>query len=463
MKTTLHTVILSVLVATGSYAQVQNNGNLRIHASGQLGLFGDFTNNGSFTNNLGTITAAGTNAQTFDGTAVIQANNFTMNKASNTVQLDNELQVSGTFTFTSGVLLSDHADNASEFVHFLDGSTHTGASNSSHIDGVIRKTGDDAFTFPTGDNNLLRSPAISAPANATDHFTAHYSATDPDGLYSRSALDGVLDHVSACEFWILDRTGGSSDVEVSLSWASNSCGVTNLCDLEVARWDGSQWTTEGNGGTTGTTTAGTLVSGASCTTPSAVTNFSPFTLGSTSSENPLPVGMLNFDAHVVERTVHLTWTTVTEIENEYFLVERSRDALEWGFVSQIPGAGNSTTEINYADIDEHPYMGTSYYRLRMVDFNGNSTFSDVRAVNLNSLDNTELIAYPNPTRGIVTITGTAENLKQARIIDVLGQELNNEISVLGSNDNLIILDLSTLSTGTYYVLTGNTTTKISKL
>lgn len=98
---------------------------------------------------------------------------------------------------------------------------------------------------------------------------------------------------------MLDRVTSTNNVNVTLTWDVNSGGVTDLDDLLVARWDGDSWTSEGNGGTTGNTTTGTIV------TSSAVTNFSPFTLASSTSNNPLPIELLSFSATPVGNVVEL--------------------------------------------------------------------------------------------------------------------------------------------------------------
>lgn len=439
-----------------SFGQVQNNGNLKMHSGANVAIFGNFTNDGTFTNNLGTLFVVGINPQIFNGTSLIQANNLTLNKASNSLQLDNVLQVSNVLTFTNGLLLSDHADIATEFVEFLDGATYVGASNTSHIDGVVRKTGNDVFVFPTGDNNLLRPVAISAPGSVTDHFTGYYFENDADALYSRSSLDVNIHHVSACEYWILNRTGGSSNSEITLSWGSNSCGVTDLCDLLVARWDGTKWTSEGNGGTTGSIGSGTVVSGAGCSLPVAVTNFSPFTLASVSGTNPLPIGLLTFEAKVCENSVCLDWVTVTEIENDYFTIEKSTDGLNWDGFKNVAGAGNSNSILTYKSMDESPYLGVSYYRLKQTDFNSDFMYSEIRAVDF--FDNSKdlgLSIYPNPAISDVTIIGQPSEINQLKIYNSYGQEITSIVNFTRVSKSHLLIDISTLLPGVYFVNTTN--------
>ena len=435
--------------------------NFRLHNDATIRLLGNFTNNGSFNNNLGTVHLVGTNAQTFDGNNPIQVLNFEINKSSNVLQLDNELQVFGNLVFSNGIILSDTMDMATEFVHFVDGSSYTNASDVSHIDGVIRKTGNDAFVFPTGDNNYLRTIGISAPSNTTDHFTAYYTETNPNWDYNNTIGNG-LDHISSCEYWILNRTGGSSAVEVTLSWASNSCGVDTLCDLRVAHWGGTMWTSEGNGGISGSEIAGTVVSGSNCNTPAAVANFSPFTLASTSDYNILPIELVFFEAQRCDDEVCVAWETQTEINNDYFTVERSSDAISFEEIARVSGAGNSSFPITYGIIDDNPLEGISYYRLRQTDFDGKESLSDIRAVEFNGLNNEEVLVFPNPTSDFITIKGNAQELENYKIFSMLGLDITNIIKVVNQGSFRVELDFSALPAGVYTLITETSSHKIHK-
>lgn len=434
-----------------SMGQVKNNGNLRMHPGAEIGLFGDFTNEGTFTENLGTLHAVGSNAQTFNGTNPIQANNFVINKENNGLQVDNKLQISAALTFTNGIIFTDREDIAIEFVDFQNGASYAGASNSSHIDGVIRKTGNEAFIFPTGNNTILRTIGIGAPSSATDHFTAYYTENNPNTLYDRSLLDVGLDHVSGCEYWILNQTGGTSDVAVTLSWAPNSCGVDKPCDLVVSRWDGAQWTSEGNGGVTGTVETGTLVTGTACSVPAPVTNFSPFTLASTSTFNVLPITLISFNATICQNSVCLTWQTASEINNDFFTIEKSLNGLIWEIFETIEGAGNSKAILDYETIDRSPFSDYTYYRLKQTDFDGGFKYSSVERVYLENPGHKGLTIYPNPARDNITIKGLQSEANHFEIYNILGQEVTSSTQTIIRNETTLLLDISVLVPGVYQV------------
>ncbi len=111
----------------------------------------------------------------------------------------------------------------------------------------------------------------------------------------------------------------------------------------------------------------------------------------------LPIDLTEFSVQKMEKDkVKINWQTASEINNEYFSIQRSNDGNSWEEINRINGAGNSNATINYSSVDEKPYFGNSYYRLKQVDFNGDYKFSNIESVNLDS-PNSRYAIYPNPT------------------------------------------------------------------
>ncbi|HMQ74936.1 MAG TPA: hypothetical protein PKE21_11705 [Flavobacteriales bacterium] len=253
--------------------------------------------------------------------------------------------------------------------------TATNASDLSFVHGPLQKIGLTDLTYPVGKGNSHRPARLQGlTGTATDAFTVEYFAADPQGTFG-NALDVTLDHISSCEYWTIDRTAGSPNATVVLSWDTpESCGVTALPDLRVARWDGALWLDRGNGATTGNTITGTVA------TAVQQTAFSPWTLASVSALNPLPVELLHFTARPDGDRVRLDWATATERNNAFFTVERSADNHTFGAVIEVDGAGDSQQQLDYSAYDNAPLPGLSYYRLRQTDHDGSSTVSASVAV-----------------------------------------------------------------------------------
>ncbi len=439
---------ISPATASTSVLSALPAASLTISGSNSLDVYGNWVNNGVFDAGNGTVNILGSTSTSITGTATESFYNLVINKTGvATVAIPSGAkQISNLMTLTNGII------NQNATLRFLNNSTVSGASNNSYVNGPVIKVGTQAFTFPVGANNFYRPVSITAPALATDHFTTQYFNVDPSPPYTFSSLDATIHHIGRCEYWTVNRTGGSSNVNVTLTWNSTSCGVTNLSDLLVARWDAGQakWKDEGNGGTTGNTTAGSIV------TAAPVSLFSPFTLASRNNNNPLPIELVNFKCNLVNRnTVGLTWVTASESNNDYFSVERSTDGIAFETIGKKQGAGNSVTTLNYNFEDQNSIKGILYYRLKQVDFNGKITYSQICSLT-NSGDG-GVAFYPNPVRNSLTIDYEyTEKPKDhtITITDVTGKLVEVQSSF---SDSKVTLDCSDLAEGIYFlkVLVGN--------
>lgn len=432
-------IIIGFMLVTGFSqirAQLTNSGNLRTFTGANVTIYGDVTNNGTISDSGTLVTLAGSNLQTFGGSSVTTLNNLLLNNTSaGGVTLAQAMNVRGTLTFTDGYLNT----TAVNILTLTATSAVNGPGNNSFVSGPTVKTGNTAFVFPVGKNVVYAPIAISAPAVITDQFTAEYFQVSPNALYSTSSLEPSLDHVSDCEYWILDRTTGSSNVSTTLSWDTRSCGVTIMADLRVARWDGAQWTNEGNGGTTGTTASGTVISGA------AITNFSPFTLASVSSSNPLPIELLSFAVKCENEKAVLRWSTDSELNNDFFTIESSLDASDWNTVATINGAGTTTTLTNYTWSDLSNPGRNMYYRLSQTDENGQTMIHGIDYLENCSLPENAVSVYPNPAKRIVNI------ITEAKVTGII--VMNPEGKEIGVPVDLQLnqIDFNEMPNGVYFI------------
>ena len=106
-----------------------------------------------------------------------------------------------------------------------------------------------------------------------------------------------------------------------------------------------------------------------------------------SSNIPLPIQLTSFDPSILSNAVQLQWTTASEINNDFFTIERSTDANNWNAIGVVKGAGNSSNNIDYSWMDNTPVSGDSYYRLKQTDFDGKSTYSAVKTVKFTKTEN----------------------------------------------------------------------------
>ncbi|HEY8936650.1 MAG TPA: T9SS type A sorting domain-containing protein, partial [Cyclobacteriaceae bacterium] len=416
-------------------------GNISTVGSGSAVIFGS---------NSGKVIIDGSSAQVWNGDATNKPSvtKLSMQTGGSALTLGVPVNVTTDLTLTTGIINT----TSTNYLNFADNATVTGASNSSYVSGPVRKTGNDAFVFPVGKSNLYRAITMSAPSLTTDQFTAEYfySAQSYGGP---STWDPSLYNISKCDYWILDRTTGTSSVTVKLSWDDSSCPggtgyINNLADLRVARFNSatSTWMNEGNGGTTGTTSIGTVISGA------AVTSFSPFAVATVSSSNPLPIELSFFKASSDKNNkVILNWETVTEKNNDFFTIERSGDGETFEPIKKISGAGNSTLPINYTSVDDSPLRGLSYYRLKQTDFDGHFAYSRIVAVQINAPST--LYLYPNPSIGgefFVQLSEQNNGLSKITISDAKGVIVYVE-SIEVSNGLIHVEKIESLAAGFYKV------------
>lgn len=364
-----------------------------------------------------------------------------------TETLGTNLRILGSMTFTSGILITD--ENAT--ITFDNNATVNSAKNSSHINGPVTKelsTATNTFTFPTG-NGSVYAPIQITDVNdeqAGDFYTAQYFYGQNEN--SLGTLGSGLDHISQAEYWILDRgttnvnNTPTTDARVGLFYdeTTRSGQVTDAGTLRVARWDGSEWVNEGRGsGSSNNNTAGVTL------TTNRVTSFSPFTLGSSNGANPLPIVLIDFMAKATEvKTVDVKWSTSSELDNDYFTIERSLDGINWIAIGMVESAGNTERVTNYSYTDKQPVVGTQYYRLKQTDLNGEYSYSSKVPVKFNGSNIVSIYPMPASTVLNVELNGSATDTK-INIYNVMGQNIINSIG----NGNHVSIDIENLESGVY--------------
>lgn len=180
----------------------------------------------------------------------------------------------------------------------------------------------------------------------------------------------------------------------------------------------------------------------------------------TIEDTPLPVELVRFEVYpVATEGVHVTWQTLTETNNDYFTIERSLDGMAWHEVAEVDGAGNSNVLISYRTVDHEPLKGISYYRLKQTDFDGQYDYSDIQYINMSGSPTTY---FPNPVTDRLTIEGQFAGAEEIKVYNLLGQDLTVRSRMVEQSDKRIVIDLSDLISGTYYVKTRSGRHKIYK-
>lgn len=178
--------------------------------------------------------------------------------------------------------------------------------------------------------------------------------------------------------------------------------------------------------------------------------------------SPLPIELRAFHAIEWDDGVRFMWTTASETNNDYFSVERSADGRDWVVVLRVDGAGNSSSSLDYEATDPEPLAGTSYYRLKQTDFDGQYSYSDAAAVTFDTAVEKKVLIFPNPTNGQITIVAGAEEMAGFAVYDLQGGDVTNHVDVKRDGENNHTADLSLLPSGAYTIRTTSNVGRVYK-
>jgi len=165
----------------------------------------------------------------------------------------------------------------------------------------------------------------------------------------------------------------------------------------------------------------------------------------------LPVELVEFNAQVIEgNQALLSWVTESELNNKHFVIERSIDGQVFNAIGVVEGNGTSNNINYYSYIDETPFYGRNYYRLKQIDFDGQYELSEVKSIVIEA-DLPDAILYPNPTKEITTMRVVSPFIADAtlEIVSVTGQILRTEVIPMGTNS--MEIDLSEYQSGFYFI------------
>ncbi|MFT5860722.1 MAG: hypothetical protein ACI865_002836 [Flavobacteriaceae bacterium] len=169
----------------------------------------------------------------------------------------------------------------------------------------------------------------------------------------------------------------------------------------------------------------------------------------------LPVELIEFESEYVpnEDVVDVYWKTASELNNEYFDVERSVDGVVFEKIATVDGVGTTHMETSYYTTDPDPVVGVNYYRLKQVDVEGGFEYSNVTSVNILADYYDVLSISPNPTKGTTKIVFNCYDKGESlfKLYDSSGNLLKEKVIDCLPGANHIEIDLSTQSSGIYMV------------
>jgi hypothetical protein len=311
---------------------------------------------------------------------------------------------------TTGVSLEIGASTTTSWTN--SGGIITNSSGGSIIN---RKWNVVPTTQPTSDVTVIY-PFTNTEASAIISVlnNAAYADANDLQLYKLTSSGTFADpHASGATGVIL--THGASASTSNWVWSQHSNGTDHLATYKVSSFSGGG----GGGGAGG---------------------------------SPLPVELIHFDAQAAaNHTADLHWQTASELNNNYFDVERSYDAIHWEWVGKVVGNGTTNQLADYSFVDKTiaKSQQTAYYRLNQIDYDGAHEYTDIRDVRFTVKPNAfEIAAYPNPFNQEVTIRIRTTELYSIEVTDLNGLVMLN---IENEDKGTHRLDLSTWASGVYIV------------
>jgi len=257
--------------------------------------------------------------------------------------------------------------------------------------------------YITGAGSLIGTLTLDALADPSAVFIIRCS-----GAFSAAASSNIvlLNDAASCNvFFVIEGAisiGTGSDLRGTFIANNGAVFIDVLSNLE-----GKLFSTTGAIAYSQSVTNSTTLCAISNTCPNVV----------------LPVELTSFTSKCTGQSRQLEWSTATELNNDYFTIERSINGNEWTGIAQINGAGNSTSIENYAFMDRESYNGLSYYRLSQTDLNG-----EINVYKTTSQDNCfghefELVLFPNPIKDVLNISysGNGDEINSIVIYSLLGE------------------------------------------
>ena len=422
-----------------------NNGILKFSSSGDIVYInGAFTNTGSasLTNNgrfyvlgnidnseasmsvgAGTLYLIGSSAQTVSGSEPFKTYGFETNNSAGIV-LNNNISVSGTHTFSNGVIATSATPH---YLIYESGSSYSGSGDNKHVKGWVKKIGSTNFAFPVGNGTYLRPVALENLSGSSE-FNVKYDMPTSN----TNQLEPPLLAVNPYEYWEINKVSGGS-ASVHMNWDNTK--VTFPCyltgDMAASYFDGSNWTDQSGTGSGDVVTTGDITS-------NTVSSFGYFAIGSRSL--PLPLKFLDFTAQRKDGYTDLKWTTTEEINTDHFEIERSENGVHFVSLFSMPTTNRFNVQ-EYSYKDFFHFSGVAFYRIRCVDKDGRSKLSKVVAVYESSWLQKNIIVL-NPVNDEIIIRCRVEDKQPSAYVlfnEAGSTILKGYLQLKGGMDNTIRL------------------------
>ena len=402
----------------GGFINQDNGVNIgNIDNSGTFQLLGDWTNNSAsncFINSSPGTTIMSGGAQGILGSTPTYYYNLTLQGTGVKSQAV-DARTEGTLSLTDREL----ATNA--YVMYVTNTavgaiTRTGGFSSTPVQGFVSSTGvgklwrntnsTGSYLFPVGStvgSPRFRPVEIKPTSASASTFGIRFVNNDPNAQgYNRALKDPSLGVINPLWYQRVTRISGTAVTDIKLYYDNVADGVTSFATNLMTEWGPysppMQWNDMGLVSNTG---AGSPA--LSSVTKAAWNIFNTENFNISPQSIPLPIELISFSGECDGENVALNWTTASEVNNDFFTVEKSYDGKNYEPVAIVKGSGTSSEQHDYKAGDKAEHR-TVYYRLKQSDFDGQYSYSEDILVNCDKSGKYEIIGiYPNPTHSAITV------------------------------------------------------------
>lgn len=478
--------------ANGGYLS-QSNGIISPNASSRVYMEGDWTNNAGntgFDSDNGAVVMLGAN-QSINGSSSTTFNDLTLQGTG--VKTQNVATSVGGVSTTNGVLsvgnviydLNSHiltiTNSAAGGITYGTGYIlsetnaavnpsilrwNMGTSTGAHIIpfGVAGTQIPLTFNKTTaGASDIDISTRATAASNnlpwagasnvgAVSFFNCPNNATTGNACAANSVMDRWWD--------ITPSSAVTANITLSYLGTENTLNAPyNTGNIGIQWWDGSGWALDNSA--SGSAVA--VTAGVGNVTANGLSQFCPFVISSVSV--PLPVEMVDMDVKCLGDGNLISWTTASENNSNYFIIEKSNDANEFTNIGRVNAAGESKVKLSYSFVDRTENTTLTYYRIKEVDVNGNVKKYKILstqhcAIKLSNIE----IANTVDGKVFVTFNSEAKTEYTLGVYNLLGSLIKEEKISATEGLNKIRLDTQGIQSSVYLLkVSGNNLTKNQKV
>ena len=168
--------------------------------------------------------------------------------------------------------------------------------------------------------------------------------------------------------------------------------------------------------------------------------------------NPLPVSLLSFTAKAEKEAAQLNWRTANETDNKGFGIEHSTDGVYFTTVGTVAGGGNAAAAKDYSFTHLTPAAGINYYRLKQMDLDGRSKYSEVKKVDFGTRPSM-FVLKTNPVHeeAILNFVSSNNRILILQVLDATGKTVTQRQWSIAAGQNTMWLNTAALAKGVYYV------------